>query len=854
MPALVCLSGGGLTGFSRSAMLAWGLVACAAAHGEDIPVALDFNPAMLRSPVDTSAFARGSPAPEGIFETELYVNKIWKGRARVELRRPLGGSGGAVPCFDAHLLELLGFDPGSDPLAGAKLRCEPLSAIVDGAKASYDSAAFRLDVTAAQALLRRSSRAQVDPSLWDRGVTAAMLQYAYNGFSTRSDFAPGLTSHYLSLRGGFNWEDWRLRLNGAAVSDAQHGFRYRHSQTYLERSLVDWRSSLTIGDAVSDGRVFDSVGFRGVRLASEERMYADSQRGFAPVIRGMANSNAKVRVTQRGIPIYEITVPAGAFVIDDLYPTGSGGDLLVSVTEADGSVRTFTVPFSSVVELLRPGASRYELTLGRFRNPVSSNEPYLLEGTWRRGLSNWLTGYSGVFLAEGYTAAAVGGAMNTPVGAVSADMTLARSDAGSGVDNHGRSVRLSYSRMLAATDTQLSLAAYRYSSQGFYNASEAFLMRGSLSRGPSMAGVPLGARKHRLQWSISQPLPGEWGSVNLTGYGQNYWRRSGSDTELQLGYSRQFGTVGLSFNFGRARRLDTGAKENRGMLTVSIPLGDAGGSSGNAAPTYRVGLTTTDGAQSLDHSLSGTLGESQQYSYSAFAATTRHSGQANATTWGASGAWTAPYAIVNGSFSRSSRYSQYSAGITGGMVAYAGGVVLAPTLGDTAAIVAADNAMGARVFNYKGLRLDGNGHAVVPYLSPFRQNSVEIDAKGLSTDVALKSSNQNVAPTAGAVVLVKFDTEMGYSILLHARREDGSALPFGASITDASGRGLGYMGQAGRALVRVLQLQGELAVAWGGGAAQRCVLHYALSPDAQRDPMGYRRVESVCVRNEKEMP
>ncbi|QNP47706.1 fimbria/pilus outer membrane usher protein [Diaphorobacter aerolatus] len=827
-----------------------GLLMCVPGHGEELAAAIEFNPAMLRSPVDTRVFARGNPTPEGRFESDLYVNKLWKGRARIELQKP-AGSPNAIACFDAPLLDLLGFDSNNHSLRSGELRCEALSSLVEGARADYDASAFRLDVTAAQALLRRTLDAPVDPSLWDRGVTAATLQYAYNGFSTGSALASRTHSQYLSLRGGFNWQDWRLRLNGALASDAQNGFQYRHSQTYLQRSLVDWRSSLTIGDAVTDGRVFESIGFRGIRLSSDDRMFADSRRGFAPVIRGIANSNARVRVVQRGIPIHEITVPAGAFVIDDLYPTGSGGDLQVTVTEADGTERSFSVPFSNVIELVRPGATRYELTVGRFRNPASSSEPYLLQGNWRRGFSNWLTGYTGLFLADGYAAAAVGSAMNTPVGAVSADATLARSETGGGARHLGHSLRASYSRMLSSTNTQLSLAAYRYSSRGFYSASEAFLMRDALDSCRWLPGVPVDARKHRYQLSISQPLPDAWGVINLTATGQKYWHRSGSENEFQLSYARQFGQIGVSFNLGRARRLDTGTTENRGMLSVSIPLDGIGASraSGGAGlPTYRAGLSTAGGSPALDQSLSGTLGETRQYSYSAFTSTAPSAGSGRTTTsWGGSGAWSTPYAVMNGSFSRSSEYSQYSAGIAGALVAYSGGVVLAPALGDTAAIVTAEHAGGARISNYSGLRLDGNGQAVVASLSPFRRNAVEIDTQGLSTDVGLRSGNQNVVPTAGAVVVLKFDTEVGYSVLLNASLEDGSRLPFGAQILDATGASVGFMGQAGKALVRVSALSGALTISWGEDAHHQCVLEYWVAQEIEPDPMGYRRVEGRCM-------
>ncbi len=56
------------------------------------------------------------------------------------------------------------------------------------------------------------------------------------------------------------------------------------------------------------------------------------------------SSNAHGEIRQNGNTIYETNVAAGAFGINDLYPTGYGGDLEVRVTEADGSVHISKVP------------------------------------------------------------------------------------------------------------------------------------------------------------------------------------------------------------------------------------------------------------------------------------------------------------------------------------------------------------------------------------------------------------------------------------------------------------------------------------------------------------------------------
>ena len=76
-------------------------------------------------------------------------------------------------------------------------------------------------------------------------------------------------------------------------------------------------------------------------------------RGYAPQVSGIADTNARVVISQQGRILYDSTVPAGPFTIQD--PDSSvRGRLDVEVIEQDGrkkrSVDTAYVPY-----LTRPG-------------------------------------------------------------------------------------------------------------------------------------------------------------------------------------------------------------------------------------------------------------------------------------------------------------------------------------------------------------------------------------------------------------------------------------------------------------------------------------------------------------------
>lgn len=60
------------------------------------------------------------------------------------------------------------------------------------------------------------------------------------------------------------------------------------------------------------------MAFTGVKLETDQRMWPQSRRGYAPEIRGTASTPSRVVVKQNGRTLYETSVPQGPFVLDDL--------------------------------------------------------------------------------------------------------------------------------------------------------------------------------------------------------------------------------------------------------------------------------------------------------------------------------------------------------------------------------------------------------------------------------------------------------------------------------------------------------------------------------------------------------
>lgn len=568
-------------------------------------------------------------------------------------------------------------------------------------------------------------------------------------------------------------------------------------------------------------------------------MLPESQRGFAPEIRGIARTNAKVTVRQGDAVIYQTTVAPGAFLIDDLYPTGYGGDLLVTVEEADGTRQSFSVPYAAVVEQLRPGATRFELVGGELRNDFISHDVALYQGTVRHGLTNLLTGYGGMQVSQNYYALLGGVAVGTEYGAFSFDVTQARMHLHQTEKqaSSGQSYRLSYSKTVSETQSNISVAAYRFSSSGFMDFMTAQQTLEAIERGASENAIS--RSRNRFSVTASQGLPGAWGQLYISGSVQDYWNKTRSDKQYQMGYNNSYGSVSYGVSVGRTYSLN--GTEDTWLLTMSMPLG-------RSDSTYRPQLSTqlthdSTGRTGEQATLSGTGGEEHQFSYSA---TAMNANQGVGASGALSGQYRTQYANLSASWSGGRNYHSESLGANGTIVAHQGGVTLSSYTSDTFALVEAKGATGASVSGYPGVRIDRFGYALVPYLDPYQMNNVILDPKGASDEVEMVNTEKRVAPYFGALVKVKYGTKTGSPVLINATL-NGQPVPFGAEVLDEKGRSVGNAGQGGQLYARVEQQQGTLTVRWGQGNDQQCEIRYHLMPvSSEQKNTHIQTFNSVC--------
>jgi outer membrane usher protein len=802
---------------------------------DEVPAEIEFNSAFFPRttggvPLDVSHFARGNPVYPGTYRVAVSVNDTPLGK--LELRfavttDPLQ----AKPCFNRALLGRMGVDSSKlkpPPLADLDSpdACRQLSELLPGASVEFDPSGQQMAVTIAQAFMQQISRGYVDPSRWEPGVNAGLLNYNFSAYHA-SYSGQASTDLYLGQNSGINLGRWRFRHNGSFRSGAGEPAHYESSASYAEYAIVPWQSEVRLGDGYSEGTVFDSFGFRGVSLASDDRMLPDAQRGFAPVVRGIASSNAKVTVNQNGNVLYETTVPPGPFEIDDLYATGYGGDLDVVVTEADGTQRSFAVPYASVPQALRPGVYRYSVTAGQYRDEGLQLRSPVVAVTYQRGLTNIVTLYGGVQLAGRYGSLAFGTALNTTFGALSGDVTMASTVLPGQSRQTGQSYQIRFAKVLPATDTNLTVAAYRYSTSGYLSLANAMTMRDRLAGGHADWSVE--RERGRLQLSVSQDLGPQWGSLYLTGQSQNYWSRGDADASFQFGYTHHFARVFYNASISRTRVVTTGQWDNRFFVSVTVPLGRE---SGKASVTTNVSYSDTDHASQVQTTLSGTVGEHNAFSYN-LSGNYDHSDRNGGAGSNASASYASSVGTLGMSAGASQNTRQYSLGMNGGAILHGDGLTFGPPLGGTNAVVEAKGARGAYINGVSSNRIDGFGYGIVPSLSPYMQNRIEIDPKGLPLDVELKTTAQDIVPLAGAVLKTRFETDTRRTVMLTGTHPDGTPLAFGSEVTNQAGDSVGQVSQGGRILARGVQETDELRVKWGEAVGESCRMEIRVN---QREP------------------
>lgn len=802
-------------------LIPWGDVAAADTPIETSESDYIFDPSLFKGGnFDQSSLERlrlsGAIAP-GEYKLDIYVNQSFIGYYSVyyEIREDK-----VLPCLPRKLIQDIDFKNTKDFIQNNTNKCTFLSQIVPDATSKIDLSALTLNITIAQAQLNIRPRGYVNPDSYETGSSMGFVNYLANYYhvSYSNSDSSDTDSAWISLNGGVNLGSWQYRQLSTATWNKQSGSQWNNIRSYLQRPIPTINSQLMGGQLVTNGRFFSGMNYNGINLSTADAMLPDSMRGYAPVIRGIASSNAKVTVSQNGQEIYQTSVPAGDFAINDLYPTSYSGDLLVQITEADGTNKTFIVPFSAVPESMRPGISRYNLALGRTRN--TKTEANFGDFTYQRGLTNTITANSGVRFSQNYIAVVGGGVHASTLGAFGLDTTFSQAKLPDNSISKGWMTHAAWSKTFLLSGTTVSLAGYRYSTNGYRELSEILGAPGYYQDGTGQPNYT-SAQRSRFDITLSQSL-GKYGNTYISGATYDYRDGRSRNTQLQLGYSQILrNNISMNISLSRQQVGSSGDTETATAISFSIPLFEQSSRSINLITSYN---HSDSGGDQYQTSASGILDSQQTTSYSL---SIMRDQQYKQTTVGASLQRQLAKASLGLNTSTGKGYWQASGNAQGALAIHGDGVTFGPYLGDTFALVEAKGAEGAKLFNSSQIRIDSNGYALVPSVTPYHYNNISIDPQGMEGNAEVLENQKRIVPVAGSSVKVKFRTRIGTALLIKTITENGLTIPMGAEVFNDRNESIGLAGQGGQIYVRVEQPEGKLIVRWGEGDAY-CILPYSI--------------------------
>lgn len=659
----------------------------------------------------------------------------------------------------------------------------------------------------------------IDYSIWDSGITSLTTNYQFN-YAYNSEDINSNESAYMGLNNKVNIGGWRL-YNRGNIQWENDKTSYNRVSSYARKDIPSIKSELTIGETFHSGEIFDTFQYKGVAIRDSDAMLNDSDRQYIPVIHGFARTNAIVTVKQNDRIIYQDSVFPGEFEIDDIFPISFGGDLVVEVSESDGSNKHFIVPYNNNTFLLRKGRYHYEIASGYLEGNDLNSHPFFSQGTFQLGISDRVSLQTGLQLTKDYHSILLGASTNTEWGAVYFNANQAESSINQEkrlTKRKGRKIKLGYDKYIDNTQTQFSFQTSFYS-KDFISLSSAYQKKDINDN-----------KKSRSSININQSLKDGYGALYINADTVSYYGSRKNQNYYQIGYHNHF--KGLSYSISTSRVSTYGGRdENSFQVNISLPLG---------RNTHVNSLFThsNKGYSGEQISISGTDGENNNLSYNFTGS--RFDNSASYASF--STQYKTPYNRLSTSTSFSKNSQSFNIGASGSLMVYRNGLVLSPFISDTSAIIEAEYAEGASIRPYSNVIIGENGRALLPNLTPYRENEISIETKNLENDIEVESTTKTVTPYYGSTSVLHFKTRKVYALLVES---DNSNLSFGSEVYDKKGDKVGYVLQGGKILSKVDEVKGELFISEKKGHKE-CSFDYDLSNLNKKEAMFRTKGDIHC--------
>ncbi|MHC8288600.1 fimbria/pilus outer membrane usher protein [Pseudomonas sp. XS1P51] len=776
------------------------------AHGDvSLPTSFDQN-TLLQRGIDPALATSLMHAPRftaGRHPVTLTVNGQRHGRVDVTFNDE-----GAL-CFDRALLDAANLTVPARLLDDG--RCHDFLGTSPQTVIEPDPASLAVSLIVPTDAIRPTAR---DFSGYQTGGIAGLLNYDVTGLHSRSG---DQTSRYASANTefGFNAGDWIVRSRQVQTWQDDVS-RTTHIAAYAQRTFASHEAVLQAGQINLYNPVLAGAQINGVQVLNEEALQGEGQ---SAVIEGIANSQAQVEVRQNGSLIHSTVVPAGPFALTNVRRLNTRSDVEVTIKEADGSERSFTVPAAMLgIGLPAPG---YSLAAGLMRSTgdEQGNDPWVISGGWSGALHPQVLLSAGLTGAADYRAAGASvGLLPTPETQVQA--TLTGADASGKKASHGLQADLNVSHRLSE---QWSLnAGSSYRTLGYRELEDA-VFEGTSDSSKS---------RYRDRQSAGLSWSHPWLGAFSSGFSRSSSFDSQSSSRALASWGTSIGGVSVSataeWQVSGANRSDDSV-----YLNLSIPLGEH-----RRARTW---VRSSAGEYRSGAGVSGQVNDQLAYRVGVEHDTRDKQVQSSA------GVSLLPrYSQLDLNYTRSdAERSSYQASARGGAVLHRGGLTLSPyPVRDTFALVSVGEMSAIKVTTPSGpVWTDWQGQAVVPQVSAYGRSPVEVDTKTLPRNADITNGMAVILAGRGAVDNVEFGITMTRRALLKVTTANGAPLPRGASVNTGDGEFVTLVQDGG--LVFLPNVLDPRALWITAPGLDRCQLRFELPANADTEAY-YETAPAQC--------
>jgi outer membrane usher protein len=539
--------------------------------------------------------------------------------------------------------------------------------------------------------------------------------------------------------------------------------------------------TLHLGDAItSPGTWGRSLRFAGVQFGTNFGTQPSFIMSPPQSVVGQAIVPSTVDVFINNALASHQSVPPGPFSISNLPVITGAGEVRLVVRDLLGREQLITRSFYGSQTLLSVGLENFSYEFGAVRENfgINSNDygNWLVNATYRRGLSDQFTGEVHTEAMQNQTTVGVGGDTLLPqFGTVNTYLAGSRNNS-----DYGVLTLLGFDRLAQPWSVG---ARTQWTSNNFAQLGLA---------APQLAPAQLSSVN--LSYAL---LTG--GSIGIAYIGQR--NRDQPDMRIAtLSYSVSLGKMG-SLNISALQNLESNVSPSIfAMFSISL----------DATTSMLLSSQTAGYGNELTSTLQRNLPLGEGYGYRLQARTDN--------------AREATYSLQNnvGTYTLGAAQNQgittTRLGASGGIAVLGGDAFLSRRIDQSFAVVRIADYPNVRVLadNQPAGRTNTEGNALIPRLRAYDNNVISIDQRDLPLDAEISTLKLDATPYFRSGIEVKFPIKHSRGATLTIHLENGKPLPVGASIQEAGKEAIYTVGYDGEVYLMDLDAKTTLVASWGG--------------------------------------